>query len=113
MINPRAIFTDTLVPPLFSPEPKGNPDEAFADLSDLIHPALLQAPLLTALRVLLPALASVAELHGHWIMDPHFYTEHKLDYLFKVTWEYLQPYQVSLALYHQGLTTFNGSESLW
>ena len=94
-----AIFTDTLVPPLSSPEPKGNPDEAFGDLSDLICPALLQAPLLTALRVLLPALASMAKLHGHWIMDPCFYAKHKLDYLFKVTWEYLQPHQVSLAPY--------------
>ena len=92
-----AIFSDTLVPP--DPETPDVSDEAFADLADLVCPAILQAPLLTALHVLLPALATVAEYHCCWIMDLGFRTEHKLDYLFEVTWEYLHPRQVSLAPY--------------
>ena len=92
-----AIFSDTLVPP--DPETPDASDEAFADLADLVRPAILQAPLLTALRVLLPALATVAEYHRRWIMDPGFHTEHKLDYLFEATWEYLHPRRVSPAPY--------------
>ena len=84
-----AIFSDTLIPP--DPETPDANDEAFADLADLVRPAILQAPLLTALRVLLPALATVAEYHRRWIMDPDFRAEHKLDYLFEATWEYLHP----------------------
>ena len=91
----RAIFVNPLVPP---PSPP-NDEDAFANLSNLICPALLQAPLLTALRVLLPALASVAELHCPYIMSPNFCTKHKLDYLFEAMWEYLHPTQVSLAPY--------------
>ena len=92
-----AIFSDTLIPP--DPETPDASDEAFADLADLVCPAILQAPLLTALRVLLPALATVAEYHRRWIMDPGFRAEHKLDYLFEATWEYLHPRQVSPAPY--------------
>ena len=99
-----AIFSDTLVPP--DPKTPDASNKAFTDLADLVHPAILQAPLLTALCVLLPTLATMAEYHCHWIMDPGFHAEHKLDYLFEVTWEYLYPCQVSPVLYLVNIPPF-------